>query len=93
MSLLLDHLRLALKLYARAEEFRDLAIESKAHAEFENLLCPPLSPGEFSQDEWDALVAENDDLWALLKDDKSRARNAYQIGLLNYAVKLVEARR
>jgi hypothetical protein len=68
------------------------AVEHQADAAFEKLLCPAFAPGEFTEEEWRGIYAENDRLWALLKDDKSRKRNAYAIGLLQYAFKAVEAR-
>lgn len=72
--------------------FDGVGIEHQADAAFETLICPSTPPGEFSDDEWSSIVAENDRLWALLKYDKNRKRNAYQVGLLQHAFKMVEAR-
>jgi hypothetical protein len=66
------------------------ATEKAADAEFEQFV--DLVADEFSDDEWRSFYAENDRLWEILKDDHS-TRNAYPVGLLQHALKLVEARR
>jgi hypothetical protein len=65
-------------------------VEHQADVAFGKLV--DFADQDFSEDEWRSFYDENDRLFALLKDDKNRQRNAYEVGLLQHAFKIVEAR-